>query len=114
MSLTTRTYLVVTCSLCGATSDPREPEICLPDTDEGRDLLSLLCSDWTWSDPITPHLCPDCIKATDCERNGHYWSAWKAPAYDSCTCVRYRHCEHCGATERLCHCPANDTPAPSA
>ncbi|WP_246610662.1 hypothetical protein [Nonomuraea rhizosphaerae] len=107
MPITVRTCLIVTCARCGGTGDPYDSEHHTEQTSDGRQWLRLACADWQWSDADTPELCPACVRVADCERDGHQWSPWRPASCESCTCVHYRQCGHCEATERACQCPAS-------
>lgn len=95
MSVTARTCLIITCTRCGWYDDDY-PNIHAHSIDEARGWFT----DWQWSDPNTPDLCPDCVTALDCERDGHQWNPWQSATIPGREHIRFRSCAHCSDLER--------------
>ncbi|GAA3669156.1 hypothetical protein GCM10022224_036620 [Nonomuraea antimicrobica] len=91
MSVTIRTCLVITCTRCGEVNDECQ-DVHADTIDQVRDLFT----DWQWSTPDTPELCPDCVAHLDCERDGHQWDDWHLL---TALRRRYRCCQHCRAID---------------
>ncbi|MEU6997194.1 hypothetical protein [Nonomuraea sp. NPDC046570] len=94
MSVTARTCLIITCTRCGEVND--ECQAIHADT---IDDVRAWFSDWQWSNPDTPELCPGCVADLDCERDGHQWKPWQSATIPGREHIRFRSCAHCSDLE---------------